>query len=167
MVAQALALIQANDYRRRVVLLELDLENPALAEQLRLAARPGLAELAQGSSAMSEVLQPFGPRLAAITAGASLPAAGAGILEQLRGGVLRAVQQEADVVVMDLPPLITSPYGRQAAQMAEQLVMVIRAGITPLPRVKEAIDSVSPAPAILLNGVHSSLPRWMQTLLSV
>jgi len=79
MVAQALALIQANDYRRRVVLLELDLENPALAEQLRLAARPGLAELAQGSSAMSEVLQPFGPRLAAITAGASLPAAGAGI----------------------------------------------------------------------------------------
>jgi len=166
-IAQALALIQATDYRRQVILVEMDLENPTMAVRLRLSRQPGLAQLAQGVNSLDEVLHPAGPRLAVITAGALLPDSEGTILDLLSAGVLQTIQAAADVLVIDLPPLLASSYGRRAAEVCEHLVMVVRAGITPLPQVREAIETVSPAPALLLNGVHSSLPRWMRTLLSV
>jgi protein-tyrosine kinase len=166
-IAQALALIQATDYRRNVILIEMDLENPSMAMNLRLATQPGLSELAEGLSSVEDVLQPAGPRLAVITAGAPLPDSAANILDLLSAGVLSKIQSTADVLVIDLPPLLASTYGRRAAEMCEKLVMVVHAGITPLPQVKEAIETVSPEPVLLLNGVHSSLPRWMRTILSV
>lgn len=166
-IAQALALIQATDYRRHVILVEMDLESPSLASLLRLNRHPGLSELAHGLNSPDDVLQPAGPRLDVITAGAPLPESGGTVLDLLSAGILENIQARADVLIVDLPPLLASNYGRRAAEMCQQLVMVVRAGITPLALVREAIETVSPAPALLLNGVHSSLPRWMQTLLSV
>ena len=167
LIAQALALIQATDYRRQTILVEADMESPSLANSLRLAVRPGLSDLAQNASAVSDVLQPAGPRLSVITSGAPLPGSSGTILDLLSAGILSTIQAEGDVVVLDLPPLLASPYGRRAAEMCDQLVMVIRAGTTSLALVKDAIEGLSPAPVLLLNGVHSSLPRWMRTIFSV
>lgn len=166
-IALALALIQATDYRRRVVLLEIDLEKPSMAERLALAAHPGLAELARGLYSLGEVVQPAGANLSVITAGNALPDSSATILERLSSGLLQEIRALADVVVADLPPVLGSSYGSRAATICEQAVLVVRAGVTPLPFVREAIDDLSAKPFLLLNGVHSSIPRWMRTVLGV
>lgn len=166
-IALALSLIQATDYQRRVVLLEIDLEKPSLAERLALAAHPGLAELARGLHSLGDVLQPAGPNLSVITAGNAVPDSSATILERLSSGLLQEIRAQADVVVADLPPVLGSSYGSRAATICEQAVLVVRAGVTPLPFVREAIDDLSAKPFLLLNGVHSSIPRWMRTVLGV
>ena len=42
--------------------------------------------------------------------------------------------------------------------------MVIRAGVTPLATIREAAQTLSGERALILNGAHSSLPRWLRQL---
>ena len=47
----------------------------------------------------------------------------------------------------------------------EDLLLVVRAGVTPVARVKEASADLHVEPNVLLNGAYSSLPRWLRRLL--
>jgi hypothetical protein len=66
------------------------------------------------------------------------------------------------IVILDLPPLLGYAYTPIAAQAAEAIILVIRAGVTPVDIAQQAIARLgnqSPR-GVVLNGVHSSLPSW-------
>ncbi len=163
-IAVALALIQAADYRRRVTLVELDFGNPSLADRFGLNPRPGLAELAHGEVDLAQVLQPAGDSIAVIVAGMPGGSASRTMMDVLRSGVLQDIGAESDVIVGDLPATLSGGFGDYAAQTFDQLVFVVRAGITPLARVREAMVNLSSEPALVLNGTDSSLPRWLRAV---
>jgi Mrp family chromosome partitioning ATPase len=165
-IAMALALVQAVDYRRGVIIVELDFENPSLADRLRLRRRPGVAELASGQVSIPEAVQAVSDGIGVITAGGPVWSWSKTAAEVSSSGILAALGNQTDIVVADLPPL-TSSLGHQWHDGFQRLVYVVRAGITPLPRVREAISSLSSEPALLLNGTDSSLPRWLRSILGL
>ena len=107
-----------------------------------------------------------------LTEGVSLVAAGRmgdqasrEVAEIVTSGLVTELSQRADVVVADLPPLLGSGMGPVAARAFEDLLLVVRAGVTPVARVKEASADLHVEPNVLLNGAYSSLPRWLRRLL--
>jgi Mrp family chromosome partitioning ATPase len=165
-IAMALALVQAVDYRRSVILIEMDVENPSLADRFRLRHRPGLAELAGGLVSVPDAVQPVSDGIGVITAGGPVWSWSRTAVEVTRSGVLAALGHETDIVIADLPAQ-TSTLGRHWNDAFPRLVYVVRAGITPLPRVREAISSLPSEPALLLNGTESNLPRWLRLILGL
>jgi polysaccharide biosynthesis transport protein len=167
LIAAALALVQLEDYRRRVVLVEMDLERPSIADQLGLDGWPGLVELASGQASLQEAIRSLPNGMSVITAGTPSTSPARLMTEVLSSGVLRQIGQSCDVVVADLPPVLGSSMGPSAVEAFDRLVLVVRAGVTPLGRVREAIATLGSEPALVLNGTSSTLPRWLRQILHV
>jgi hypothetical protein len=51
------------------------------------------------------------------------------------------------------------------ARVFDEILLVVRAGVTPAARVREAAADLPVAPNVLLNGSESSLPGWIRRLL--
>jgi Mrp family chromosome partitioning ATPase len=164
-VAIAMAMIQRRDYSRRTLLLEMDVDNPTLAGQLGVDQWPGLTQLIRGEAALKDVVHPFADDIAAVTMGAGAGAAPRTVIDFLRSGVLQDLGREFDVLVGDLPPLLDSNFGHLLAGAFERVVLVVRAGATPVGRIREATAALASEPAVLLNGVESPLPRWIQRII--
>lgn len=163
-VAVAMVAVQRADYGRTPLLLELDFDRPSLARRLGIRLCPGLAELIRGEAPIEEVVQPIAGGLTVITAGAARGSASQLIVDLLRAGQLDVIGRDFDVIVADFPPLLGSSFSRVAATGFERMVVVVRAGVTPIGRVREATAGLLAEPAVILNGAQSQLPRWIRKL---
>ena len=163
-VALAMAMIQARDYGRRAILVDLDLEHQGLARRLDLKPWPGLCEMVRGEASIPDVLQPVVEGVRLISAGATAGAAARVVIDLLGGKALGNLADTCDVIVVDLPPLLGSSFGRLAAGSVERVILVVRAGVTPLARVREAAAQLPSEPAVLLNATYSSIPGWFRRM---
>jgi Mrp family chromosome partitioning ATPase len=161
-VAIGMALVQRKDFGRKVLLLELDFENPSLAAQLGADVWPGLSNLTQGEANIEQVVHPFADGIGLVTVGAAPTTGPRTVIELLRSGVLTDLGRDYDVVIGDLPPLLSSNLGPLLAEAFQRVLLVVRAGVTPLGRIQEATAAIGSEPAVLLNGVSSALPRWLR-----
>lgn len=163
-IAWALAHIQGEDYQREVVLVDLDLERPGLAGRLGAAPSPGLAELAEGRASVDDVLQPLGGGITLVAAGASGRPGPRIMADILRSDALPAIGARFDVALADLPPLLGSSCGQAPAAAFGELLLVVRSGVTPLGRIRQATAHLPVPPRVLLNGTSSHLPGWLRRL---
>ncbi len=162
-VALAMARIQREDYGRRVLLLDLDFDNPELAKLCGARAWPGLAELSRGPW-LDEVIQPVDNGVAFIAAGAAAGAAPRVISEIQRRELLESLIKGYDVIIGDLPPLLGCTFGQAVAAWFPDLLLVVRSRVTPLARIRQATGYLPAEPRVLLNGAESDLPRWLRKL---
>jgi capsular exopolysaccharide synthesis family protein len=145
----------------RVLLLEVDLRQPTLAQQLDIESGPGLADVLIGAVPMGEAVQSVdlqaapgegagGHTLDVLAAGAVLPPNPGELLEsQAMGAVLEQAKAVYDLVVIDTPPLtavsdafplltkvdgvvIVGWVGRSRRDAAEQLHHVLASSGAPL-----------------------------------
>jgi polysaccharide biosynthesis transport protein len=67
-------------------------------------------------------------------------------------------------VIVDLPSILSSSDVRVIQPMIDELVLVIRAGITPAPLIREAIATVGEEHigGIVLNDKRRNLPNWLE-----
>jgi protein-tyrosine kinase len=163
-IAHALAHLQREDYQRRAVLVDVDLERPGLAGRLGAKPVPGLAELAEGRASVDEVLQPVDGGITVVAAGAPGGPAARTMAVILRSEVLRSIQERFDVLVADLPPLLASGFGQAPVAAFPDLLLVVRSGVTPLDRIRQATAHLPVQPRVLLNDTRSSLPPWLRRL---
>jgi Mrp family chromosome partitioning ATPase len=161
-IAAGLALVQWLDYEKRTVLVDLDLEKPSLHDRFGVSAGPGIADLLEGQHAVEDHLQRIAGDVWLLSAGRLREDAPRTLIQLAQSNVLSQLAEWADAVVFDLPPLLASPTGLEAARLCATPVMVVRAGITPLPTVREAVDTLGSSPPVILNGVRSALPRWVR-----
>jgi MinD-like ATPase involved in chromosome partitioning or flagellar assembly len=164
-IALAMTAVQRQDYGRSVVLVDLDFEHPTLARRHDLEPWPGLAELARSEATLDEVMRPLSDGVWLIPAGVIAHSVTREVTEIVKGGLLATIKGEADVVIADLPPLLGGGPGAAAARGFDNLLLVVRAGVTPVARVKEATADLHVAPNVLLNGAYSSLPVWLRRVL--
>lgn len=164
MVAAAAAAVQARTYRRRSVLLELDIENPALALRFALDPQPGVAELLTGEASVAECIHWLDDRLGILPAGDPSDAADDLLARLPAAGLLGQLLDQADTVVADLPPLPPAGAATYLTTPFSAVLLVIRAGVTPVDRVRQAVDSLPESPAVILNGTGSAVPRFLRTV---
>jgi Mrp family chromosome partitioning ATPase len=78
--------------------------------------------------------------------------------------LLGELQNRFEVVVIDLPPISAGSLGVQVAGLCSSVVLVVRAGSTPLRQVQKAAASLERPPAVMLNRIESSMPSWLDRI---
>lgn len=166
-LASTSARVLANDSFDPVILLECNWEHPWLHEHFKIPSTPGLAEWLRGECSAIEIRHQVDHNLTVIPAGNGRTDA-VRLLQQIRQkGLLDTFAYSNELLVVDLPAIVTTAYGQLAASLVESLIMVVYAGVTPDSILAEACTQIKdlPVQGILLNQLESRIPGWIRQLL--
>jgi Mrp family chromosome partitioning ATPase len=90
------------------------------------------------------------------------------LLQQLRQhGRASLLAQADELLIVELPSVLATAYGRPAASLVDALVVVVRAGMAPDALVAETCSQLGDLPiqGVALNHAKSRIPRWIRQLL--
>jgi capsular exopolysaccharide synthesis family protein len=151
-----LGLTMAQEFHRRVAVVDADLRKPRVHTLFGLPHGPGLTDVLVGSATLDEValsLPEYG--LTVIPAGTPTdhPAELLGSAAMRR--LLDALRARFDRVVVDTPPAGLLADVGVMAPMADGVLLIIRAGVTPKPAIERALASFDPTKllGLVLNEV--------------
>jgi Mrp family chromosome partitioning ATPase len=157
-IAAALAAAIAEDGaligfgREPNAILLIECNQGAMPKDPRLASRsgPGMTQVLQGESAGEPAHNfPLAIRMA------GLP----DVISQLR--------ERFGLIILDLPAVLNSTNTQVLARLADQIVLVVRAGVTPVKLVREALDELGEEMllGVVLNDSQPDLPSWLDNRL--
>jgi exopolysaccharide/PEP-CTERM locus tyrosine autokinase len=155
-----LALSLARERDVSVLLIDADLLKPQVSKIFGVAESPGLTDVLT-----DEKLFPESVVLATSIRGLSIMPAGpqvAGAAELLGSDRMRQILRSLSminprwIILLDSPPLLVTSEGRALLTVAGQVVLVVRAGLTPRQAVVDAIALMgdNQAGGIVLNEAH-------------
>jgi non-specific protein-tyrosine kinase len=136
---------------RRVILVDADLRRPTQHKLFELQQTPGLTDLLGDSSLkLKDVLQATKiDNLRVLTAG-SIPLNPSEILgSKLMGELIKTLQQEADMIVFDSPPVMAVTDATVLAGRTDGCLLVILAGRTRRAVAKRSKESLAAVGAYL------------------
>jgi Mrp family chromosome partitioning ATPase len=164
-VALHLAWNIARDTLNKVCLIDLSLGEDELARRLGVSPpREGLMGLLEEQGQTVQALQVSGCDGPVFMLAGRAPARPSRVARSPRvPELIGATRPLFDVVIVDLPAIFTENALPLANQM-DGLVVVTRAGATPEHVVNRALDQIGRTRVlgIVLNGVKSSCPNWLQ-----
>lgn len=163
-IALALAAVQARQFGRRALLVDADFENPTLGEMLGFAGKPGLAEVTTGELSLDTAVREVAEGVALLPAGVATRHRSRMVRELMSSDLLDELADLFEVAIVDLPPLLGSTDGPLLAAHFQNALLVVRAQVTPLAQVEEAVGMLSTKPVVMVNGIRSSLPEWLRRL---
>lgn len=164
-VAAAMAIVEHFVYGRSTVFVELDFEAPSVAERLGIDATPGAAEVLRGEASLEDCLHWHGDDLAVLVAGDSKGDGPGRLAGRLPHQLFDQLRLLAEVVVADLPPLGEGGAGDPLPPPGSTVVLVLRAGTTPIAEVRHAMGFLDSEPMVILNEAVSAVPAWLRTVL--
>jgi Mrp family chromosome partitioning ATPase len=164
--ASMIASILAEDTDESVTLVECNWDNPSLHTQYHIEPTPGLAEWLRGESDGEAISHRVASNFSVIPCGDGKRDA-VKLLQRLQGDRLRVLGSSSKFLVFDLPPVASCAYGRLAASLADALVIVVRAGVTPDFVIADTCRQLQdfPVHGIMLNQVKTRVPRWLRKLI--
>jgi Mrp family chromosome partitioning ATPase len=137
-----LALTFARQGKLRVVVLDANRPQPAVAERLGLPQVPGLAEVLAGTVALAQVLQETGqPNLLAVTAGA--PRLTVRLAGEATRALLRQLRERFDLVLIDAPCWPSEPALFQVAGLCEGVYLVSPEAEADLPETTHLLQELT------------------------
>ncbi|MBC2900030.1 polysaccharide biosynthesis tyrosine autokinase [Streptomyces cupreus] len=144
---------------QRVVLVEGDLRRPRLAEALGLRETAGLTDVVTGKVRLEDALQTWeaGP-IRVLASGGPPPDPSALLSSRYMTQLLRTLEADADLVVVDSPPLLPFADAEILAAEAEGVLLVIRIGRIRYDLVRRALDSLATVRAHVLGAVLTGTP---------
>lgn len=166
-LATVTARVLANDSSDPVTLLEYNWEHPTLHEYYGFSRTPGLAEWLRKECNESDIRHQATSNLTVIPAGDGKQDA-VKLLQQLRReDLMDTLVRPNELLVVDLPAIVTTAYGSLAANLVDSIIIVVRAGVTPDALVTETCTQLkdSPVHGVILNQVESHIPRWLRQIL--
>ncbi|MEN3316520.1 MAG: tyrosine-protein kinase [Acidimicrobiaceae bacterium] len=147
---------------QRVVIVGCDLRCPSVHEFFGLDGSLGLTSVILGKAPLSAVLQPVAGqnRLSVLPSG-PLPPNPAEILSSWRfADVLTSLHQNADVVLIDAPPVLPVTDALVLSGRVDATLLVALAGVTARQEVAHAMELLTqvgaPVVGTVLNGVAES-----------
>jgi capsular exopolysaccharide synthesis family protein len=151
-----LALTMAQEFQRRVVLVDADLHRPTVHTLLGLASSPGLSDVLMGGATLDEALvDTLDYRLTVLPAGLP-PTRPAELLgSSAMHTVLADLRSRFDRVIVDTPPAGILSDAGVLAPLMDGVVLVVRAGITPLPAIERVLENLDASRmlGVVLNDV--------------
>ncbi len=160
LTAVNLALVLAESYRYRVLLIDADLRRPSIPT-IDLADGSGLSEALTAVAEQKLALVPITSRLTLLPAGRPL----SNSIEALTSPRMRQILEEAtarfDWVILDAPPVGPATDARLLAQMVGGTLFVVHAGQTQCPEVQKAVEGIGREHilGVVLNGVEDKGPE--------
>jgi protein-tyrosine kinase len=153
---------------RRILLLDADLRRGQVATALGIRSSPGLTELINGDCDLRDVVRRFqSSRLAVIAAGKSPEEPTQILASHAMKEFIRSVKESFDEVYIDLPPTLPFADATILSSLADGVVMVIRANVTPFWQVNQALEQLSGAPMLgcVLNGAEETNTTYVKNYL--
>ena len=153
--AANLTLTMAQEFNRRIVLVDADLRRPSVHRLFGLPSQPGLADVLKGDVALDEALVQLPEyQLTILPAGTRVDRQTELLGSQAMRRSMDALRSRFDRVVLDTPPALPLADVAVVAPMADGLVLVVRAGATPKPLIERALAACDESRLIglVLNG---------------
>lgn len=163
-IATGIAAALATDQDAPVVLVEADLSHPGVHQVLGIAPTPGVCEYLRGECSLTTALRQVSDRLYVLPAGEAHGEAPRLLRQLTTTDLSTRLNTSGALLVLDLPPVLSSSYGVLACTMADALAFVVRAGQTRDDQVRDALKRLdeSTVRGLVLNGSQPQLPRWLR-----
>jgi capsular exopolysaccharide synthesis family protein len=149
----------------RVLVVDADLRNPKVADYLGLRSDVGLADVLTKRVPLERAIQRWCDKahyISVITSGAAqLHPRGILASEQLRL-LLEAVAKSYDLVLVDVPPVLTRPDFASVAPLCDAVVLTCRLGRTTSSQVERAAAAIESVSAPLICTVGTMAPPRKQ-----
>jgi capsular exopolysaccharide synthesis family protein len=138
-----LALTLSESYGRRVLLIDGDLRHPSVHTLLRMPNTTGLNDVLR-SEHLPLPLVEVSPTLTFLPAGRSDGSRFIGVASDRMRAVIQEAAARFDWVLVDTPPIVLLSDAKLMAELADAVVFVISAGVTPYSLVQRAIAELGP-----------------------
>jgi protein-tyrosine kinase len=149
LTAANLALTMAQDFQRRICIVDADLRHSRLHALFGVSDVPGLADVLAGRASLADALvhledQQITLLPAGQPSGHPAELLGSATMRQ----TIETLRSQFDRVIVDAPP--TGPLADLAilTPLVDSVVLVVRAGITTKPAIQEAVATLGPTPLL-------------------
>lgn len=146
----------------RVILVDADLRRPNVGKYLGMEEAVGLSTVLINQVTLADAIQPWGPdgSLKVLTSGASAPNPSELLGSTSMDKLLRQLEEQFELVVLDAPPLLPVTDPALLGQIASGIMLVVSAdGRTHVEELQRALETVDAVNARLLGIVINRLPR--------
>ncbi|HTR48138.1 MAG TPA: polysaccharide biosynthesis tyrosine autokinase [Verrucomicrobiae bacterium] len=150
----------------RTCLVDGDLRQPVIAQAFGIDSAPGLSGVLNGSADLSNALAHIGsiPGLWVLPSGRRVESPADTLASPAMQVLLAALRKQFQFVVIDSAPIIRFSDARYLSQLADEVVLIGRYGITTrraIQRSAELLQDVhAPLAGIVLNGIDYSSPDY-------
>ena len=139
-----LAYVLAHDLKKSTLLVDCDFKRPMVHEYMDIPIGPGLSEAKLGQDNLENCIHPYdGIPLSILPCGdpKTRPTSISGI--QYVKQILPELRTRYDHVILDGPPVLTLADVNILSSMADQVVFMVRAGLTSQDMVRKAVKQLS------------------------
>lgn len=147
----------------RVILVDMDLRKPSVKKALGLTApSKGVPELLRGGeeSPKAALMELEGTRVRVLAGDKAVENPRRQLESRKLSGLIKALREEADYVVIDTPPNGLLGDSTAMATLADGILYVVRAGKAQVPHIMDSIQLLSssrtPLMGCVLNGVKEN-----------
>ncbi|MCJ0571883.1 CpsD/CapB family tyrosine-protein kinase [Enterococcus cecorum] len=149
---------------RRVLLVDADMRKATVHKTFGLSNEVGLSNLVSGQQSASSVIQPSGvDNLSVMTAGPTPPNPAELLNSRRMNVVMEELYQMFDLIVFDLPPVMTVSDGLIMASKTDGTVVVIREGVTRKDSIIEAKNRLIQAKARILGVIYNGVEQMNES----
>lgn len=147
------------DAGRRVVVVEADLRRPTLAQYFGLWPEPGLRSVVIGHKSLAQAVQPVDRNLDVLTSAHVADDPTAVLSSRAMTDLLVALRQRYDIVLVDVPPVLSDAAAALVAANTDGCVLVVRYGRTTAEEAAAATAVLASASVRLLGTFMTKVPR--------
>jgi protein-tyrosine kinase len=141
--AANLAITMAQEFQQRVLLIDADLRRPAVRDLFGIPDGPGLVDVLVGAVDLNHALVHLPEYNVTLLPSGTTPTHPAELLgSAAMRRVLDTLRTRFDRILIDMPPVTPLADLHVVAPMADGLLMIVRAGMTPKPSIETALASL-------------------------
>jgi protein-tyrosine kinase len=143
LTASNLALTMAQDPQQRVLLLDADLRRPSVHRLFGVSETPGLSDILMGGATLEDSLVVIPDQRLTILPAGLIPSQPAELLGSSgMRRLLDLLRTRFDRILIDMPPVAPLADVAIASTMADGVLMIVRAGVTPKPAIERALSAI-------------------------
>ena len=147
------------DSGAHVAIIDADLRRPKLAEYFGIEGAVGLTDVLIARATLADVLQPWGRgNLLVLPAGTVPPNPSELLGSRAMASLLRTLEAEFDVVLIDLPPLLPFTDGALVSKLTRGAIVVVASGRTHKGEFGGAIAALENVGAHVAGIIMTMLP---------
>lgn len=162
LTAANLALTMAQEFQQRVLLIDGDLRRPAVHVLFGIPGAPGLSDVLSGAADLEHATVSIPDQHLTVLPAGTPPANPGELLgSAAMRRVLETVRSRFDRILIDMPPVSPLADLHIVAPMADGLLMIVRAGVTPKPAIERALSGLdmNKVLGLVLNGSGAEDPE--------
>lgn len=153
-ISGLLALVSAQVFRKRTLLIDADLRRPAVHSLLGIAQSPGLLDLFRGKCSIETATRPTPvPTFWVIASGKTSGSVAEAYDDDMFASILTTVRPRYDMIFVDSAPVVPVVEPLLMAEHVDAMILVSRAGKTPVTLIRRMKQLVAPYSDKIVGGI--------------